>query len=94
MYIYIIHYITINQSQGRIRTTWSDSIIYISFTKSYIGQFFLKPSNIVYMGTTLKRGRTHAREKRIGHLRASRGEVNENENAKCQKFKYCLISSV
>ena len=36
----IIHYITIRQLQDQIRTTWSDNISYISFTKSYIGQFW------------------------------------------------------
>ena len=36
------HYKTISRSQDRIRTTWSDNISYISFTKSYIGQFWEK----------------------------------------------------
>ena len=39
-YIYIIHYIAVSQSQGRIRTTWSDNIIYVFIHENCIGQFW------------------------------------------------------
>ena len=59
IYIYIIHYIPIGQSQTRICPTWSSNISYISFAKSCIGHLADTVQYRIYW-TVSKRGYGHS----------------------------------